>query len=241
MEPKSPVRLSIVTPTLNEERSLEALLENLAQLRVAHEVGVADGGSTDATRAVAERHGARVVSSRPGRRTQLAGGARAAAVDILCFLHADVRLPARARAAIEREARMRPMGAAVFRLAIDAPGLPFRIVERGANLRTRLLHLPYGDQGLIFSRDEYRSVGGYRELPVMEDVALVRALSRRRPVRILDAELLVSARRWQRDGVWRRTLRNSCLITAYILGISPQTLARWYGPSGGAERAAAGG
>jgi rSAM/selenodomain-associated transferase 2 len=241
MELQPPVRLSIVTPTLNEDRSLEALFQDLTQLRVAHEVIVIDGGSTDATRVVAERHGARVLSTRPGRGAQLALGARAAAGDLLCFLHADVRLPDRARSALEREARIRPIGAAVFRLAIDAPGIAFRIIERGANLRTRLLGLPYGDQGLVVSRDEYRAVGGYQAIPIMEDVALVRALSRRRPVRILDAELLVSARRWQRDGVWRRTLSNSCLIAAYLAGIPPRTLARWYRPSGDVERAAAGG
>jgi uncharacterized protein len=229
--------LSIVIPTLNEERSLAALLEDLALLRVPHEVIVADGGSTDGTRAVAERLAARVVSSRTGRGLQLAAGARVARGELLCFLHADVRLADQTRMALEQEARahrrrVRPQGAATFRLAIDAPGTAFRVIECGANLRTRFFGLSYGDQGLVVERKEYHAVGGYRDLPVMEDVALVCALCRRSRLRLLGAELHVSARRWQREGVWKRTLRNWLLIAAYLVGISPRSLARWYRPSG---------
>lgn len=223
-------RLSIVIPTLDEEHVLPPLLDDVARLAVSHEVIVADGGSGDRTREVAAELGARVIASPLGRGSQLAAGARAARGDVLCFLHADARMNERARGALEHHAARASGHAAVFRLSIDASSLAFRAIERGTMLRTRVLGLPYGDQGLIVHRTDYEAAGGFPDVPLMEDVAIVRALGRSARITLLDASLRVSARRWQRDGVWRGTLRNWLLLGAYLLGVTPRRLASWYRP-----------
>jgi rSAM/selenodomain-associated transferase 2 len=227
-ETDAPPPLSIIIPTLDEEHSLAGLLSDLSGLGIPHEVIVVDGGSIDRTRAVAQLRGARIIPARRGRGHQLATGARAAGGRILCFLHADVRLPARTREAIADEAMTMIEGAAVFTLTINAAGRRYRLIERVANWRSRVLGLPYGDQGLLVTRWDYDAVGGHPDIKLMEDVAIVRALRRHSVVRMLEESVLVSARRWQRDGIWRRTLGNWILITLYVMGFSPNFLARFY-------------
>ena len=227
--------LSVVVPALDEAATLPALLDALrGGLRLAHEVVVADGGSADATRELARAAGARVVEAPRGRGRQLAAGADAALGDALWFLHADARPDAALLAGVAAlaagHATGRPLTAAwAGRLAIDAPGPALRAVAAGANLRARVLGLPYGDQGLLVSRAHYRAAGGFPAWPLMEDVALVRALRATGvPVRLLDGHVIVSARRWQRDGVVRRTLGNWRLLARFLAGADPEALARRY-------------
>jgi rSAM/selenodomain-associated transferase 2 len=220
--------LSVVIPTLNEAGRLENLLRDLSALETAHEVVVVDGGSTDDTVAIARTSGATVVHSPAGRGEQLRRGAGIARAPLLCFLHADTRLPWRARQVLAVIARQGQPGPRAFRLRIAAPGFSFRLVEVGANLRARWLRLPYGDQGLIVSRSDYERAGGYPPYPLMEDVALVRALNRHAPVRLLRAAIEVSARRWQRDGVLKRTVLNLHLLTRYLRGDEPARLSALY-------------
>jgi rSAM/selenodomain-associated transferase 2 len=224
--------LSVVIPTLDEERSIAMLLEDLRALDVPHEVIVVDGGSRDATTAVAARLGASVIESRLGRGTQLAAGARAASAGMLCFLHADVRLHDHARRDLALLARSRPASAFAFRFQIDGRGWRYRFVEFGAHLRARLFQLPYGDQGLVVSRADYEAAGGYLDVPLMEDVALVDTLRRITTVRSLRSTLPVSARRWERDGPLTRMLHNWRIMIAYRLGASPHQLAARYLPHG---------
>jgi rSAM/selenodomain-associated transferase 2 len=196
--------LSVVVPTLDEGGTLPGLLGTLAaSLTAPYEVVVADGGSGDDTVAVAAAAGARVVTAPRGRGRQLAAGVAAARAPLLCALHADVRPTPRALALLDAIAHASaagrpPADALAFRLAIDAPGLPFRLIEWGANLRSRWLRLPYGDQGLVVTRDVYDRAGGYPAWPLMEDVALVRALGRVAHVRLLPAAVIVSSRRGRR-------------------------------------------
>lgn len=228
--------LTVVVPALNEAAALPALLAALRTgLRgVPHEVVIADGGSTDATAAAAPAAGARVVAAPRGRGRQLAAGAEAAAGDALWFLHADARPDAPLLAEVAGLAQAhgagRPLTAAYAgRLAIDAPGLAYRALAAGANLRTRLARLPYGDQGLLLSRAHYRAAGGYPPWPLMEDVALARALRAAGvPVRLLGGRVSVSARRWERDGVVRRTVGNLGLLARFLAGADPEALARRY-------------
>ena len=234
-----PPLLSVIIPTLNEERSIGVLLDDLGALSVAHEVIVADGGSDDGTVMVAERLGARVIRSRRGRGAQLAAGARAASAPVLCFLHADVRLQESARLELVNLVRSRATGAFAFRFEIDARGWRYRFIELGAHLRVRLFRLPYGDQGLIVSRGNYEATGGYRDLPLMEDVAMVDALNRVTAVRALRSSLPVSARRWEHDGPLTRMLRNWRLMLAYRLGASPHRLGARYRPHGDSPAAEA--
>jgi rSAM/selenodomain-associated transferase 2 len=224
-------RLSIVVPAVDEVATLPALLADLARLTIDRvEVIVADGGSRDRTPEIAAAAGARVVGAQRGRGRQLRAGADAARGALLCFLHADVRLDDRALAALARlvadpVAREAPHA---FRLRIDAPGAAYRVVERAANARSRILGLPYGDQGLVVSRAAYDAAGGYADVPLMEDVMLVRALGRTSRVRLLDASLTVSARRWERDGVWRRSARNLGILARWLAGASPESLVADY-------------
>jgi rSAM/selenodomain-associated transferase 2 len=226
------VSLGVVIPTLNEERHLPGILADIAAVEVEHHVVVADGGSTDGTRDIARAAGATVTAASPGRGTQLNAGARGLEAEWLCFLHADVRMPEEARVGLRR-AVVRGVDAAVWSLAIaDSHGWA-RLMEAGARLRDRIGGLPYGDQGLLVRRSVFESVGGYPALPIMEDVAMIRALRRRWRVERLTEPLLVSPRRWLRQGPYRSWLRNSALLAAYLLGVPADRLAHWYRPEPG--------
>ena len=217
--------LSIVIPTLNAAATLGPCL---AVLREADEILVVDGGSTDATAALAERSGARLVHSARGRGLQLAAGAAEAKGDWLLFLHADTKLAPGWREAAERHMAGHPGRAACFRFRLDAGEWRARLVEAGVALRVRVLGLPYGDQGLLVSRRLYDEMGGYRPLPLMEDVDLVRRIGRRRVER-LGAEAVTSATRWRNGGWLRRSGRNLLCLALYRCGMSAERVARLYG------------
>jgi rSAM/selenodomain-associated transferase 2 len=225
-------RLSIIIPTLDEEVNLGALLTNLSTLRSSHEIVVVDGGSTDGTRAVAMERGARVITAARGRGTQLRAGASASTAPMLAFLHADVRLAAPGIAALDRLVEADSRRAWAYRLRIDDPRARFRLVEWLANWRSTFLGLPYGDQGLVLPRAQYEAVGGFADVPIMEDVMIARALRAVGGIALLEAPILVSARRWQRNGVLRRSLRNLVLLARFLAGTSPARLVHDYSPAG---------
>lgn len=223
--------LDIVIPTLNAAptlgRTLAALEGNDLEMRVT----VSDGGSSDGTVAIARQAGAAVVaSSVTGRGPQLAAGAEAGSAAWLLFLHADTVLgpgwTAVVRGFTGRKANAGKAG--YFRLRFDTPDRRARRVERLARLRCRLFGLPYGDQGLLISRALYDYLGGFRPLPLMEDVDLVRRIGAKNLVP-LDAEALTSAGRYERDGWIRRPLRNLGCLSLYFLGVPTPTLQRLYG------------
>jgi rSAM/selenodomain-associated transferase 2 len=220
--------LTIVVPTLNVAAELPDSLAALGPLAGFAEIVVVDGGSEDRSCEVARAAGARVLTAPRGRGNQLRAGAAAASGSWLLFLHADTRLGPGWRAAVQAHMRSRPGSAAYFELALDDPARAARRIEFLVRWRCRLLALPYGDQGLLIGRETYEALGGFAEIPLMEDVDLVRRLGRRRLHR-LPAVALTSARRYRRDGWWARPLRNLALLALWRLGVKPATLARLYG------------
>lgn len=224
-------RLSIVIPALNESAVIGDTLEALQAIRVSDgdcEIIVVDGGSHDTTIEIARRHAVRTVLAERGRARQMNVGAQAATGEMLLFLHADTRLPSDFEATIRALLADRAVVAGAFRLAIDAPGMGLRCVELLANLRSRWRGLPYGDQALFFPAPVFHTVGGFPELPIMEDFVLIDWLRRRGRVVIASSSVRTSPRRWQKLGVLRTTLINQAMIAGYRLGVSPQRLARWY-------------
>jgi rSAM/selenodomain-associated transferase 2 len=192
------------------------------------ELIIADGGSDDNTVAVAQSLGAQVLKSLPGKALQMNAGAEAARGDILLFLHADTRL---APGFVEqvRDTLSQPgVSAGAFRLSIDGRGVGLRIIEWLAHFRSRVLQMPYGDQGIFVRADMFSSVGGFPVLPIMEDFELVRRLKRKGRIKILPLAAITSPRRWEKLGVLRTTVINQAIIIGYLLGLSPHKLAEWY-------------
>ncbi len=219
-------QLSVIVPTLNEERTIGPTLLRLVG-RTDIEVIVADGGSVDETVSIARRMGCLVVPVRPGRGRQMNAGAAFASGEGLLFLHADTRLPA------DFEARIwsilnQGAAAGAFRLRIEDPRQALRWIEWGANLRSRILQTPYGDQGLFMRAELFHQVGGYPNWPLMEDYELCRRIRRHGKIALANESVSTSARRWNRLGICRTTLMNQFIVAAFHLGVSPERLARWY-------------
>lgn len=228
--------LSVVIPTLDAERGLVSTLSALVPATVegvVREVIISDGGSADGTETIADAAGCHFVRGPAGRGGQLARGAARARERWLLFLHADTILETdwfrEVGGFIARlEAGGRTDRAAVFRFALDEPGLKARVLESIVALRVGLLALPYGDQGLLISRSLYDELGGFSDMPLMEDVDLVRRLGRRR-LTVLPRKAVTSAERYRRDGFAVRVARNALCLALYRLGVSPERLVRLYG------------
>jgi len=221
--------ISVIIPTLNEEAHLARTLE-IVMARPIREVFVVDAGSRDSTVEIARAFGAEVLSNAPrGRAMQMNYGASLASGEILLFQHADTRLPVDFDEHISAAMRKSPRALGAFRLCIDSPRRSFRWIECAVAQRSKRLRRPYGDQSLFMRREVFEQLGGYREIPIMEDYDLVRRAAKRGRVRVLEACVTTSARRWLADGVIRTTLCNQGIALAYRLGVSPARLARWRG------------
>jgi hypothetical protein len=220
-------RVSVVIPALNEAQHLEDILPDLRDAKNVETILV-DGGSSDQTVEAAEQHGCRLLRCTPGRARQMNAGAQAATGSILVFLHADTRLPAGFDTAIRTILQDSAVVAGAFRLGIDAAGPWFRILEWAVNFRANWLGMPYGDQALFLRKETFTDLGGFPELPIMEDFELVKRLRRLGRIRIVPLPATTSGRRWQKLGIWRTTWINQKVILGYCLGVSPQRLAHWY-------------
>jgi rSAM/selenodomain-associated transferase 2 len=221
--------IDVVIPTLDAgshlARTLAALADN-HDLSLA--VTVCDGGSHDDTRTIARQCGAHVVETEAGRGGQLAAGAANGSAPWLLFLHADTTLSRGWAAAARRFMADATAKAGYFRLHFASTDPRARRIERLVAWRSRTFGLPYGDQGLLIARAFYQQIGGFRPLPLMEDVELVRRIGRRNLV-ALDADAITSARRYERDGWLARPLRNLSCLTLYFAGLSPSVIRRLYG------------
>jgi rSAM/selenodomain-associated transferase 2 len=228
LQPVASSLLSVIIPTLNEERVLAATLERVRQTGV-HETIVVDGGSTDETRAVAARLAAVVMSAPRGRAAQMNAGAARAAGDILLFLHADTLLPNGFAAAVI--AACAAPGVVGGRFDVDLqPSSPLiRLTGALMNRRSRLTRIATGDQAIFIRRDVFARLGGYADMPLMEDIDLSRRMKRAGGIACLRERVTTSTRRWQKNGVIKTILTMWTLRALYFCGASPARLRRVYG------------
>lgn len=220
------MKVSIVIPTLNEASRIAEVVERTRQLGPS-EIIVVDGQSTDET---CRYSGAadKVLVSSPGRAVQQNVGAAEASGDVLLFLHADCRLAPDCLHSIGDCLGDDRFVGGCFQQHIDAPGLMYRVVERGNSLRVRVLKWAYGDQGIFVRRSVFEDLGGFPSVNLMEDLLFMKRLKKCGRIGLLPHTIHTSSRRWEQRGVVRQTLRNWWLIGLVHLGVSPDRLARFY-------------
>lgn len=226
-------RISVIIPALNEAASIAGVLQALAPLRShGHEVIVVDGGSGDGTPALAAPLADRVLQAPRGRALQMNAGARAAAGEVLWFLHADTVPPADVDKLILAALGQSGRSWGHFDVRLSGASAVLRMVAFMMNRRSRLSGIATGDQGIFVLREVFERAGGFPEIPLMEDIALSRALKKySRPAHAARG-LLTSSRRWEQRGVWRTILLMWRLRLAYFFGADPRRLAGLYGECG---------
>ena len=219
--------ISIIIPVRNEEDAIGPCLDGLSGCTDL-EILVVDGDSTDQTVREATQRGHKPILSPPGRGSQQNTGAKAASGDILLFLHSDTRLPHNFATHVRDIMQQEGIAAGAFQLAINAKGWGYRIIECGANLRSRMFSLPYGDQALFMKRDTYFAASGFPDQPIMEEVVLLSRVKKHGRIVTAPASVTTSARRWQQHGIVKTTIVNQLMLAGWALGIPPNRLARWY-------------
>lgn len=228
-------KISIIIPVLNEAATIQETLtrfENASEV----EVIVVDGGSRDDTVAIAMHVGKaiakslriEVISAAAGRASQMNAGAAVATGDILLFLHADTHLPTSFDTLVRQALQNAGTVAGAFELRIDAQLRGLRLVEKMVNMRSHFLSMPYGDQAIFLKAATFHDLGGFPDLPIMEDFELMLGLRRQGRITIVPAPVVTSGRRWQKLGVVKTTLINQLIIAGYFLGVPPAQLVRWY-------------
>lgn len=222
---------SVIVPVLHETRQLDSLVDHLLQVAGGEplEIIVVDGSPEGESVGTITRDGVTRLIAPAGRARQMNAGAAAARGDYLLFLHADTRLPQGAFRRISEALSDGRFVAGAFDLRYGSERLPIRFIARAACLRSRLTRIPYGDQAQFFRRDYFETICGYADIPLMEDVEIMRRIKERGDlISILDEAVVTSARRQEAEGVVYCTLRNWSIATLYLLGVSPQRLVRFY-------------
>ena len=226
---------SVIIPALNEACVIEAALLRTAQLGF-DDIIVVDGGSTDETRALVESAAARpaasgslrLLSSAAGRAKQLNAGAAASTADVLVFLHADSHLPAQAREAIEQALADPAVVGGRFDIQFDRPSLWGRVISTLMNARSRISRISTGDQAMFVRRANFERLGGFSDIPIMEDIDFSTRLKRSGQTAAVRKQVTTSFRRWERQGPLRTILLMWSLRFLYWIGVSPHWLAQFY-------------
>ncbi|QJB55132.1 TIGR04283 family arsenosugar biosynthesis glycosyltransferase [Pseudodesulfovibrio sp. zrk46] len=224
--------ISVIIPVYNEVAVINNTIAHVREIAGSEplEIIVSDGGPGHETLKSITDHSIIKVDAPPGRGRQLNAGAALARGKILLFLHADTRLPHGAFQDIRRTVQA-TNGAGAFSLSINSPRLSLAVVAWFANMRTRLERIPYGDQAQFIGADHFRTLGGFAEIPLMEDVEFFKRIRHEGlPITILRSRVSTSSRRWDEEGVLRRTLTNWWLRLRYAFGASPTSLVRHYRP-----------
>lgn len=220
------MKVSVIVPTYNEERTLEAALEALLALPGDLEVLVVDGGSDDRTPEILRGAGVAWLTGERGRALQMNLGASRARGDALLFLHADTRLPRDAHSLVERALAAPETAGGCFCLRFDGAGMPLRLYEGLARLPRRPFH--FGDEAFFVRSGVFARLGGFRPLPIMEDLDFWLRMRRIGPVRMIRTPVTTSARRFVQGGFVRQQAINISLLLGYLAGISPVLLKRYY-------------
>ena len=224
--------ISIIIPALNEAHNLADTINSIGHGNNT-EIIVVDGGSSDDTISIARQLGATVIDSSPPRSKQMNQGADSASKNILLFLHADTILPENFDCYVLGALEQSGVVAGAFKLCIDSPVPSLKFVERIANWRSRYLKMPYGDQAIFMFSKVFRQMGGFQNIPIMEDFEMIRKLQKIGDVKTLPVPVTTSPRRWLNHGILKTTLINQMIVLSYFLGITPDTISRLYGRSKG--------
>ncbi|MEW6602357.1 MAG: TIGR04283 family arsenosugar biosynthesis glycosyltransferase [Nitrospirota bacterium] len=215
-------------PVLNETLSLRRCLGSL-YLSENEELIIVDGGSSDNTAEAAREFTPKVFEAKTGRASVMNFGAGKAAGDILLFLHADCVLPKGAFSRIRETLNDSDVAAGAFALGIDHHGMGFRLIETAANIRSRLTSLMYGDQGMFLRKEVFDHIGGFAEIPLMEDIEISKRLKKEGRIVFIDPPIKASPRRWLKEGMLYTTLRDWAIAFLYtFFKISPQRLIKHY-------------
>ncbi len=220
------MKVSVIIPTLNEAEVIGATLNSIIRQQEELEIIVADGCSADGT-ADAVRQYARIIQSEQrGRAIQMNAGAGQACGEVLVFLHADSLLPHNALSLL-RNALIDPrIIGGTFTLRFDNPRFLLRLIAFFTRFRFRFFH--YGDQGIFVRRTVFEELGGFKQIPIMEDLDLLQRLHRRGRVALINQPVTTSARRYLRNGIIRQQLFDAVLVILYLLGVSPERLSKLY-------------
>ena len=219
-------KISIIMPVLNEAKILEQTLSELQPELGHHELIIVDGGSTDASVPIAEKYG-KVVPSARGRAKQLNAGAAAASGDILIFLHADIWLEPGALTAVATALASGYIGGG-FRQKIDGKNILYRAIEIAGNIRGKYLKVFYGDSGIFLKRADFEKIGGFPEIPILEEMEFSRNMRKLGKTTLVTPHIHISARRWETQGIVRTTVNNWLITFLYFLKFSPEQLAKLY-------------
>ena len=222
---------SIIIPVLNELDRINTIIEQLRKqnFEIPHEIIVVDGDTQGSTITAIKDRNVTTITSEKGRGRQMNVGAAAACGEILIFLHADTILPENALEKISKTLQNKNYVGGAFDLKIDSNRLFLKYISARASMRSRWNRIPYGDQAIFIRKKYFNQIGGYKEIPLMEDVDLMRRIKKDgKKIVILPDKVTTSARRWENDGVFYTTLRNQILIRLFYLGISPHKLAKYY-------------
>ncbi len=223
------MKISVILPVLNEQELLPQTLQAIQNHGDENvEIIVSDGGSTDKTLEIARNYTDKVISAQRGRGNQMNRGASLAKGDVLFFLHGDSRIGLGGMEAIRNAFQDKHVVGGAFSLVIDSSHVGLKLISGMANFRTWMTHIPYGDQGIFVKRAVFDRLGGFGDLPLMEDLDFCRRLKREGRMMILNDKMMTSPRRWEKEGILKVTIRNQFFLLLYYMGLSPANFIRWY-------------